>query len=64
MLSELRLLGGGGIDIDDGDGTSDGQVISLLDCSIRQTRQGHYAISTTDFFFPLVESPYLQGRIG
>lgn len=26
--------------------------------------QGHYSISTTDFFFPLVDSPYMQGRIG
>lgn len=43
-------------------GTADGQI--ALDCSIRQTKQGHYVISTTDFFFPLVDSPYLQGRIG
>jgi selenide, water dikinase len=35
-----------------------------LDCSVRETQQGHYVISTTDFFFPLVDSPYLQGRIG
>ena len=27
-------------------------------------QQGHYSISTTDFFFPLVDSPYMQGRIG
>lgn len=43
-------------------GTADGRI--ALDCSIRKTRQGHYCISTTDFFFPLVESPYMQGRIG
>ena len=44
-------------------GTADGRI--ALDCSIRETRQGnHYIISTTDFFFPLVDSPYLQGRIG
>ena len=43
-------------------GTADGKI--ALDCSIRQTKQGHYVISTTDFFFPLVDSPYLQGRIG
>ena len=43
-------------------GTADGRI--ALDCSIRETRQGHYVISTTDFFFPLVDSPYLQGRIG
>jgi selenide, water dikinase len=37
-----------------------------LDCSVRETRQrnGTYIVSTTDFFFPLVDSPYLQGRIG
>ncbi len=43
-------------------GTADGRI--ALDCSVRETRQGHYVISTTDFFFPLVDSPYLQGRIG
>jgi len=44
-------------------GTADGRI--ALDCSIRETRQGgHYIVSTTDFFFPLVDSPYLQGRIG
>jgi selenide, water dikinase len=43
-------------------GTADGRI--ALDCSVRETRQGHVVISTTDFFFPLVDSPYLQGRIG
>jgi selenide,water dikinase len=43
-------------------GTAGGRI--ALDCSVRRTRQGHYAISTTDFFFPLVDSPYLQGWIG
>lgn len=43
-------------------GTADGRI--ALDCSVRETRQGHFVISTTDFFFPLVDSPYLQGRIG
>ena len=43
-------------------GTRHGQI--ALDCSVRQTRQGHFCISTTDFFFPLVDSPYMQGRIG
>lgn len=41
--------------------------IIALDCSIRPTRQFPdllFTISTTDFFFPLVDSPYLQGRIG
>ena len=43
-------------------GTANGKI--ALDCSVRKTRQGHYCISTTDFFFPLVDSPYMQGRIG
>lgn len=53
-----------GMDLGDGQnlGTADGRI--ALDCSVRKTRQGHYVISTTDFFFPLVDSPYLQGRIG
>ena len=51
-------------DLGDGNnlGTSNGRI--ALDCSVRRTRQGHVVISTTDFFFPLVDSPYLQGRIG
>jgi len=56
MLTTLNLGDGGNL------GTADGKI--ALDCSVRKTRQGHYAISTTDFFFPLVDSPYLQGRIG
>lgn len=56
MLAELNLGDGQNL------GTSDGRI--ALDCSVRRTRQGHYCISTTDFFFPLVTSPYLQGRIG
>jgi len=56
MLASLSLGDGNNL------GTADGRI--ALDCSIRETRQGHYVISTTDFFFPLVDSPYLQGRIG
>jgi len=56
MLSSLNLGDGQNL------GTADGRI--ALDCSVRKTRQGHYCISTTDFFFPLVDSPYLQGRIG
>jgi len=56
MLEDLHL--GDGLNL----GTTDGRI--ALDCSVRRTRQGHYCISTTDFFFPLVDSPYLQGRIG
>lgn len=52
------------LDLGDGQnlGTTNGRI--ALDCSVRTTRQGHVCISTTDFFFPLVDSPYLQGRIG
>jgi selenide,water dikinase len=57
MLSSLSLGDGNNL------GTADGRI--ALDCSIRETRQGgHFVISTTDFFFPLVDNPYLQGRIG
>uniref|UniRef100_A0A7S2S3L6 Selenide, water dikinase n=1 Tax=Eucampia antarctica TaxID=49252 RepID=A0A7S2S3L6_9STRA len=44
-------------------GTEGGKI--ALDCSVRPTDQeGQFIISTTDFFFPLVDNPYLQGRIG
>lgn len=56
MLSTLQLGDGHNI------GTSHGKI--ALDCSIRTTRQGNICISTTDFFFPLLDSPYLTGRIG
>mmetsp|Transcript_33409 Transcript_33409/g.38021 ORF Transcript_33409/g.38021 Transcript_33409/m.38021 type:complete len:329 (-) Transcript_33409:317-1303(-) len=56
MLASLQLGDGKNL------GTVDGKI--ALDCSVRETRQGHFIISTTDFFFPLVDSPYLQGRIG
>lgn len=56
MLSSLELGDGRNL------GTVGGKI--ALDCSVRRTAQGHYVISTTDFFFPLVDSPYLQGRIG
>jgi selenide,water dikinase len=36
-----------------------------MDCAIVATRHaGLFSVSTTDFFYPLVECPYLQGRIG
>lgn len=56
MLTSLNLGDGNNL------GTTNGKI--ALDCSVRTTRQGHVCISTTDFFFPLVDSPYLQGRIG
>lgn len=63
MLASLQLSDGQNL------GTSDGRI--ALDCSVRKTRftvsprnAQLYTISTTDFFFPLVNSPYMQGRIG
>lgn len=61
MLASLQLSDGQNL------GTSDGRI--ALDCSVRKTRHSRgdkeiYSISTTDFFFPLVDSPYVQGRIG
>lgn len=56
MLHDLNLGDANNI------GTQGGQI--ALDCSVRRTRQGHFCISTTDFFFPLVDSPYWQGYIG
>lgn len=36
-----------------------------MDCSVQPLRQkGLSMISTTDFFFPLVDDPYMQGMIG
>lgn len=45
-------------------GTANGAI--ALDCSVRPVRNHPhlFSISTTDFFFPLVDSPYVQGRIG
>ena len=37
-----------------------------MDCSIvpSQKYNNFSVVSTTDFFYPLVEDPYLQGRVG
>lgn len=36
-----------------------------MDCAVVPTRHaGLFLVSTTDFFYPNVEDPYLQGRIG
>lgn len=36
-----------------------------MDCSIVPLRHdGLFLISTTDFFYPLVDDPYIQGQIG
>ena len=35
-----------------------------MDCSIVPLRhKGLFTVSTTDFFFPLIENPYLQGKV-
>lgn len=34
-----------------------------MDCSVVATRHGLFLVSTTDFFYPNVEDPYLQGQI-
>ena len=34
-----------------------------MDCSVVRTRHGLFLVSTTDFFYPLVEDPYMQGKI-
>lgn len=44
------------------EGIGDGSI--GMDCSIVASRyDGFFQVSTTDFFFPLVDDPYLQGRI-
>jgi selenide,water dikinase len=35
-----------------------------MDCSIQPLRHNMSMISTTDFFYPLVDDPYKQGKIG
>jgi len=46
---------------DDGD---DETPVNMMDCSVVKTRHaGLTLISTTDFFYPLVDSAYEQGRV-
>ena len=40
------------------------QSNSMLDCSIIRTINNLNLISSTDYFYPLVDDPYMQGRIG
>lgn len=36
-----------------------------MDCSVKDTRYSEFKlVQTTDFFYPLVDDPYLQGKIG
>ena len=46
------------------EGIGDGSI--GMDCSIVPSSQykDFCIVSTTDFFYPLVEDPYLQGRVG
>ena len=37
---------------------------SMLDCSIIKTMYNLNLISSTDYFYPLVDDPYIQGHIG
>jgi len=47
------------------EGIGDGKEKVGMDCSIVPLRQkGLYMISTTDFFYPLVDDPFIQGKIG
>lgn len=41
-------------------------MTGTLDCSIvpHQRHKGLFLVETTDFFYPLIEDAYLQGRIG
>jgi selenide,water dikinase len=34
------------------------------DCSVIKIRENLSLVTTLDFFYPLVDDPYLQGRIG
>jgi len=45
------------------EGLGDGKI--GMDCSVLPLRQkGLFLISTTDYFYPLVDDPYMQGKIG
>lgn len=44
------------------EGIGDGSI--GMDCSIRPTKfKDIFLVSTTDFFYPLIEDPYVQGKI-
>lgn len=45
------------------EGVGDGSI--GMDCAVRPTKfKDIWNIQTTDFFYPLVDDPYLQGKIG
>jgi len=45
------------------EGVGDGKI--GMDCSVVATRhEGIFMVSTTDYFYPLVDDPYMQGKIG
>jgi len=35
-----------------------------MDCSVTPLKNGLFIITTTDFFYPSVDDPYIQGKIG
>jgi selenide,water dikinase len=44
------------------EGIGDGSI--GMDCSVQYLRNDLYLISTTDFFYPSVDDPFIQGKIG
>jgi len=45
------------------EGVGDGKI--GMDCSVIPLKQkGLFLISTTDYFYPSVDDPYMQGKIG
>lgn len=59
----------GGSEVDGGDSSTLAPLAPKkvgigVDCCITPIRHGSYSlVQTTDFFYPLVEDPYMQGRI-
>jgi len=35
-----------------------------MDCSVTPLKKGLFMITTTDFFYPSIDDPYIQGKIG
>jgi len=44
------------------EGIGDGSI--GMDCSVQYLRNDLYLISTTDYFYPSVDDPFIQGKIG
>jgi selenide,water dikinase len=42
-----------------------GEEVKISDCSVVRTKHpGVHMVTTTDFFYPLIDDPYVMGRIG